>query len=191
VTIYIHTLNGIPASFHRLTGRVEYYGVSSPVVAEYDLETINRQRRISEYRYERAHGYAPLHGYQRIEINPNERQKMTALVVSVIIAIAEVEGNPSGRPVKEKVDYSIGPLCIRPIMCREYKRITGKSMDWKLCRSYSVSMHVAYTVLSYYANRYQKRTGQLPGVRYLAKKWNPSEVYAAKVEVEFKKGGKR
>jgi len=112
---------------------------------------------------------------------------MKAYILAIIAAIRIVEGNHSGGWVREKHDWSIGPLCIRQIMLDDYRRITGKVVKLEDCRSWEVSEHVAVKVLTYYVKAYQRRHGHLPPVVWVAKIWNPSAEYAGKVRKAFKK----
>jgi len=112
---------------------------------------------------------------------------MKAYILAIIAAIRVVEGNPTGEPVKERNGYSWGELCIMQIMLDDYQRITGKVVKLEDCRSWEVSERVAVKVLTHYVKAYQRRHGHLPPVVWVAKIWNPSDEYALKVRMAFKK----
>lgn len=116
---------------------------------------------------------------------------MTAYIMAIIAAISVVEGNPGGGMVREKHDWSSGPLCIRQIMLDDYHRITGKTVTLAECKSMEVSKRVAVAVLTHYTLAYQRRHGHLPSVKYIAGKWNPSAEYQDKVRVAYKKGKRK
>jgi len=98
-------------------------------------------------------------------------------IVDVITAIEKVESNQDKYAINEK-ENALGCLQIRPIMVKDYNRITGEDLPHEVVYNRSTAYITAYTIFSHYMKGIDK-----PNAKHLAFIWNGGGSAWRRVEI--------
>lgn len=98
-------------------------------------------------------------------------------VTDVIMAIEKVESNQNAYAINEK-ENALGCLQIRPIMIRDYNRITDGDLPHDVAYNRAMAYVIAHEILYYYMKRIEE-----PNAKHLAFIWNGGGSAWRRVEI--------